>query len=88
MFSGTSRNAVSDWSCTRKNYYNSLDIKNITDNKQFWKTIKPFLSEKIKTTSKIKFKDQNKIISNDDKVAEEFSTFFENAVKSLKGTYH
>ena len=51
----------------RKNYYNSLDIKNITDNKQFWKTIKPFF----------------KIISNDDKVAEEFSTFFENAVKSL-----
>ena len=67
----------------RKNYYNSLDIKNITDNKQFWKTIKPFLSEKIKTTSKIKLKDQDKIISNDDKVAEEFSTFFENAVKSL-----
>ena len=65
----------------RKNYYNSLDIKNITDNKQFWKTIKPFLSEKIKTTSKIKLKD--KIISNDDKVAEELSTFFENAVKSL-----
>ena len=67
----------------RKNYYNSLDIKNITDNKQFWKTIKPFLSEKIKTTSKIKLKDQDKIISNDDKVAEEFSTFLENAVKSL-----
>ena len=67
----------------RKNYYTSLDIKNITDNKQFWKTIKPFLSEKIKTTSKIKLKDPDKIISNDDKVAEEFSTFFENAVKSL-----
>ena len=67
----------------RKNYYNSLDIKNITDNKQFWKTIKPFLSEKIKATSKIKLKDQDKIIFNDDKVAEEFSTFFENAVKSL-----
>ena len=66
----------------RKNYYNSLDIKNITDNKQFWKTIKLFLSEKIKTTSKIKLKDQDKIISND-KVAEEFSVFFENAVKSL-----
>ena len=63
----------------RKNYYNSLDMKNITDNKQFWKTIKPFLSEKIKTTSKMKLKDQDKIISNDDKVAEEFSTFFENA---------
>ena len=41
------------------------------------------MSEKIKTTSKIKLKDQDKIISNDDKVAEEFSTFFVNAVKSL-----
>ena len=60
----------------RKNYYNSLDFKNITDKRQFWKTIKPFLSEKIKTTSKIKLKNQDKIISNDDKVAEEFSTFF------------
>ena len=44
---------------------------------------KPFLSEKSKVTSKIKLKDKNKIISNDDKVAEEFSTFFENVVKSL-----
>ena len=67
----------------RKKYYNSLDTKNITDNKQFWKTIKPFLSEKSTTTSKIKLKDQDKIISNDGKVAEEFSKFFENAVKSL-----
>ena len=67
----------------RKKYYNSLDIKNITDNKQFWKKIKPFLSEKSKVTSKIKLKDKNKIIPNDDKVAEEFSTFFENLVKSL-----
>ena len=66
-----------------KKYYNSLDIKNITDNKQFWKTIKPFLFEKSKVTSKIKLKDKNKIISNEDKVAEEFSTFFENVVKSL-----
>jgi len=28
-------------------------------------------------------KDKDEIISEDDKVAEEFSTFFENAVKSL-----
>ena len=67
----------------RKKYYNSLDTKNIADNKQFWKTIKPFLYEKSNVTSKIKLKDKNKIISNDDKVAEEFSTFFENVVKSL-----
>ena len=60
-----------------------LDIKNITNSKQFWKTIKTFLSEKNKVTSKKKFKDKDKIISEDDKVAEEFGTYFENAVKSL-----
>ena len=32
-------------------YYDALDIKNITDNKQFWKTSKSFLSEKSKTSS-------------------------------------
>ena len=35
----------------KKKYYDALDIKNITDNKQFLKTINPFLSEKIKTFS-------------------------------------
>ena len=33
----------------REKYYDALNIKNVTDNKQFWKTIKPFLSEKSKT---------------------------------------
>ena len=26
---------------TKKDYFNDLNIKNITDNKAFWKTIKP-----------------------------------------------
>ena len=30
----------------RKKYYSNLDIKNITDKKKFWKTMKPFFSEK------------------------------------------
>ena len=31
---------------TKKYYFNDLDIKNITDNKAFWKTIKPYFSNK------------------------------------------
>lgn len=27
----------------RKKYYEKLDLKNVTYNKEFWKTIKPFL---------------------------------------------
>ena len=30
----------------RKKYYERLDLNNVTDNKKFWKTVKPFLSDK------------------------------------------
>ena len=32
---------------TKKNYYDSLNEKDVSDNKTFWKTVKPFLSDKI-----------------------------------------
>ena len=32
----------------RKKYYDALNTKNVTGNKQFRKTIKPFLAEKRK----------------------------------------
>ena len=40
----------------RKKYYENLNVKNITDNKVFWKTVKPFLSEKGYPSSKILWK--------------------------------
>ena len=32
---------------SKREYYSNLDVKNITDNKTFWKTVKSFLSDKI-----------------------------------------
>ena len=37
---------------TKTQYYSNLDEKNVTDNKAFWKTIKPFLSDKITSEEK------------------------------------
>ena len=37
----------------RKSFYEKLDVKNINDNKKFWKTIKPFLSEKVSSSKQI-----------------------------------
>ena len=37
----------------RKKYYEMLDLKNTTDNKEVWKTFKPFLSDKVTTFPKI-----------------------------------
>ena len=31
----------------KKNFYSSLDTKVVTDNRTFWKTVKPLLSEKV-----------------------------------------
>ena len=39
--------------------------KSITDNKAFWKTAKPFLSDKIISKEKITSKEENEIVSND-----------------------
>ena len=70
----------------RKKYYAKLELKNITDNKLFSKTIKPFLSDKGSKGSKITLVDNKKnIISSydDQEVSETLNNFFKSAVDSL-----
>ena len=69
---------------TKIEYYSSLDIKNITDNKPFWKTVKPFLSDKITATQKIILTDSDKIVNNYDDTSRILNTFFSNIVSDLK----
>ena len=47
----------------KKKYYENLDPTKVTDNRESWKSAKPFLSDKIKYTQKICFKDGDKVIS-------------------------
>ena len=37
----------------KRKYFPNLSEKDITDNKKFWQTIKPFPSEKLKSREKI-----------------------------------
>ena len=37
----------------KKEYYDNQDEKHVTDNKTFWKTVKPFLSDKTVNSPKI-----------------------------------
>ena len=68
----------------RKVYYTKLNINNITDNRKFWKTMKPFFSDKGVNTSKITLIEDNQIISADDRVAETLNSFFDETVKLKK----
>ena len=53
----------------RKKYYEMLDLKNVTDNDELWKTVKPFLSDKVTTFPKISLVEKGEIISDESKVA-------------------
>ena len=80
---------------TKTNYYANLNGKDLTDNKQFWRTVKPLLSNKIKSSAKITLVEQretfdtdgniaDEIVNDDLKIAENFNRFFSNAVIDLK----
>ena len=58
-------------------------MKNITDNKTFWKTVKPFTSKNVCFSDKILIEEDGEIISEDLQLCEKFSDYFENIVNDL-----
>ena len=69
---------------TKINYYGILNDQDITDNKNFWKTVKPFLSEKSINSDKIHLNENGELINSKTKTAEVLNEFFSNIVKNLK----
>ena len=49
----------------KKKYFNNLDLNKIIDNKVFWKTLKPLLSDKGINTTRIYLINDNKMINKD-----------------------
>ena len=68
---------------TKLSYFQRLNPSSITDNKLFWKTVKPVFSDKVKSQDAITIIDEGNIISDDNEVAITFKNFFANAVKEL-----
>ena len=44
---------------SKKRHFNSLNVKDVTQKKKFWKTIKPFFTEKDKTSNNINLMENN-----------------------------
>ena len=68
----------------KREYCSNLDVKNITDNNTFWKTVKPFLSDKVTSTQKITLIETYKIVKIDNDAARVLNNFFPNIVRDLK----
>ena len=69
-------------------YYENLKPSSISDNKKFWKTVKPLFSDNAISVDNITLIENDDIISEDEKVAEVFNSFFSNAVKNLNIKYY
>ena len=67
----------------RKKFFNSLNPSFVKDNKLFWKTVKPFFSNKGDRGSNIQLVKDNELLQDDQKIADELNTFFKNAVSNL-----
>ena len=64
-------------------YWGNLDMKNYTDNKKFFDTVKPLFSKSILGKQKITLVENNDIITEDKEVAEKFNQYFITSVSSL-----
>ena len=68
---------------TKKKYFANINISSITDNKKFWKTVKPLFSDKISHKETINLAVNDTILSDDQVVADVFGNYFNNIVKNL-----
>ena len=68
---------------TKKQFFEKLNPSDISDNKRFWKIIKPFFSEKVSSAINIKLCVNGEIHDTDSDIAQDFGNFFSNIVTNL-----
>ena len=68
---------------TKKEFYNNFNVKYITENKLFWKTVKPSFTDKTLKDERITLVENNKVVSDESKLVEIFSKYFGNIVQDL-----
>ena len=67
----------------KRNFYNNLNVNKITDNKSFWKTVKPNFTEKTLKDEKIVLVGNDTTISEEKEVAEIFRSYFDGILDGL-----
>ena len=68
---------------TKKTFFETLNINEITDNKKFWKTVKPFFTDKYKTSNNIILAEKNETLNDNKKMSNIFNEYFTNITKGL-----
>ena len=68
---------------TKKDYFSKLNPKLVSDNKTFWRNIKPCFSDKRNFSNKITISEKVSIVSDDRRLSEIFNEHFININKTL-----
>ena len=60
----------------KKDFFNNLDVKCVTDNKQFWKTVKPSLTDKTLKDERTTLIENEKVLSDERELVKIFNEYF------------
>ena len=69
---------------TKEKFFSDINVKSISDNKKFWKTIKPFFSNKGLNTNSMMLVEDNGIVRNEEIIANIMNNYFTNITTHLK----
>ena len=64
-------------------YYQNINLGNLTDNRKFWKTVKPIFSDKVQVNSSLTVIENGKMINKDSEIAKIFNHHFATITDSL-----
>ena len=67
----------------KKKYFNNINVKKVYDNKTFWKSVKPFFSNKGLNGNNILLVEGNEIVNDDRKIATIINRYFMNITKHM-----
>ena len=68
---------------TKAEYFHKLNVKGLPNNKKFWKTIKPYFSNKGLNSNKLILNEKNQVIVEEKKLVTVMKTFFFNITEGL-----
>ena len=68
---------------TKEKYFNNINVKKVSDNKNFWKSDKPFFSNKGLNSNNILLVEENEIVNDDGKIATIMNRYFTNIPKYM-----
>ena len=68
---------------TKRNYFKNVKIQDITDNEKFWKTIRPYFTDKEYNQTKTTIVEKDSIITDEKKTAALMNNCFINITKNL-----